>query len=458
MKTYLILIFALFSLSGLHGQDIYLDEEITLDKGPWYIPAAEITGLNILVNRFDLYVLGADWADVSPSSWKENIKTGFRSDGDQFSTNFFAHPYHGAAYFNSARSMGYSYWESIPFTVGGSLMWEFLGETEPASEIDINTTVFGGIYLGEMTNRLSRAILHDHKRKSYHTLRNIGATILNPMGQFNSWINDDVSASFRTPHQETFKLRSEFSMGINFPLKNFDGLDVGTRANINYALLYGDIFKEGSYKPFDSFIFRTWLDIAPRSSIRPVFFNVVSHAPVYRKIINDNSVFSISQHYDFIENQIFKLGGMSLTGDYNFKKDMETWGFVGAAKAGIMLFGSSSSDVLDAINVDIEEEFKKDYVYGRGYVFKLEYMIYTENYGRLTSIYNHWYINTENFVQGVERTALLQVNYYYPVTKAVSIGLEFYNYNRDAGYQEVVGFESINETYRELKFLTAVVF
>ena len=52
-----------------------------------------------------------------------------RWDDNMFSTNMFAHPYHGNLYFNAARSSGYSYWQSIPYAFGGSFMWEYFGET-----------------------------------------------------------------------------------------------------------------------------------------------------------------------------------------------------------------------------------------------------------------------------------------------------------------------------------------
>ena len=70
------------------------------------------------MNCFDRFVLCEDFAKVNLSSIKENFKTGFVWDNDQFSTNLFAHPYHGGLYFNAARSNGLSFWESAPYALG----------------------------------------------------------------------------------------------------------------------------------------------------------------------------------------------------------------------------------------------------------------------------------------------------------------------------------------------------
>ena len=82
---------------------------------------------------FDRYVMNEDFAKISIGSIRRNIKHGFVWDNDQFSTNLFAHPYHGNLYFNAARSNGLTFWESAPYAFAGSLMWEIAAEVEPPS-------------------------------------------------------------------------------------------------------------------------------------------------------------------------------------------------------------------------------------------------------------------------------------------------------------------------------------
>ena len=64
----------------------------------------------------------------------------FCMDNDQFSTNLFAHPYHGNLYFNAARSNGLTFWESAPYAFAGSLMWEIAAEVEPPAINDLMAT------------------------------------------------------------------------------------------------------------------------------------------------------------------------------------------------------------------------------------------------------------------------------------------------------------------------------
>ena len=88
-------------------------------KHPWKA-AIEAFGINVFVQSFDRFILNEDFAKISFNSIKHNIKNGFVWDNDQFSTNLFAHPYHGGLYFNAARSNGMNFWESIPYSFCGS--------------------------------------------------------------------------------------------------------------------------------------------------------------------------------------------------------------------------------------------------------------------------------------------------------------------------------------------------
>jgi hypothetical protein len=100
------------------------------------------------------------------SSVKKNLKHKFLWDNDNFDTNLFAHPYCGRLYFNEAQSNGLNFWQSIPFAVGGSYLWEMVCEKQPPSlnDIDIIATPIGGIALGEMTHRISLRIIDGSER------------------------------------------------------------------------------------------------------------------------------------------------------------------------------------------------------------------------------------------------------------------------------------------------------
>ena len=102
--------------------------------------------------------MNEDFAKISLHSIKHNIQNGFVWDNDQFSTNLFAHPYHGGLYFNAARSNGMNFWQSIPYSFCGSLMWETTCEIEPPAINDLMATTMGGVCIGEVTHRISNLV------------------------------------------------------------------------------------------------------------------------------------------------------------------------------------------------------------------------------------------------------------------------------------------------------------
>jgi len=109
---------------------LYNDSTVRLKK--YTLKAAiETFGLNVGVWGFDRFVMNEEFAHITSATISKNLRTGFVWDNDKFSTNLFAHPYHGSLYYNTARSNGLSFWESVPYSFAGSLMWEFTAEREP---------------------------------------------------------------------------------------------------------------------------------------------------------------------------------------------------------------------------------------------------------------------------------------------------------------------------------------
>ena len=107
---------------------------------------AEITVVNAGVWAYNRYLRPGvgEGFKIGWGAWNENFENGFDWDPNNFSTNQFAHPYHGNLYFNAGRSNGYDYWSSMGFAFVGSFQWEFLGEARHPSINDwVNTSVGG---------------------------------------------------------------------------------------------------------------------------------------------------------------------------------------------------------------------------------------------------------------------------------------------------------------------------
>ena len=99
--------------------DLLNDDPAYNPKYAWWKPAVRVVTTNAFNWAISKYIFNYDWANISVETWKYNLKHGWVWDDDHFGTNFIGHPHSGNIYFNIARSNGYSFWESLPYAVGG---------------------------------------------------------------------------------------------------------------------------------------------------------------------------------------------------------------------------------------------------------------------------------------------------------------------------------------------------
>lgn len=246
---------------------------VLVKKQPWRA-GFEVALTNIGVWSFDRFVLQEDFAKITMHSVRNNFKHAFVWDNDQFSTNLFAHPYHGGLYFNAARSNGLSFWESFPYAVGGSLMWEMFAERDPPSINDLMATSMGGMAIGEITNRLSLLVLDDSKSGFSRVGREFLSFLISPMKGLNRLISGKMWK--RSYHSSTYHDK------VHFPVKF--SLGVGSRylADENHLFLgehspfvqlsldYGNLFNDAN-DPYDYFTFNG-------------VFNMIGNQPVIGEI------------------------------------------------------------------------------------------------------------------------------------------------------------------------------
>ena len=238
---------------------VFTDSTMALpEQKRYWQAAAEATGINVGVQLFDRYALNSDFAQTTLNSLKRNFTDGMVWDNDFFITNLFAHPYHGNLYFNAARSNGLSFWESAPYALGGSLMWEFLGETEPPAINDVIATTCGGIAIGEMTHRLSRTVLDDRDRGGSRFLREAAATIINPIQGLHRIFSGDAWRVRRDHYRyhdfSKIPVDMSFSVGWRYLADN-GALFRGIHAPyVNITLMYGTpVDGERHTTPYDFF-------------------------------------------------------------------------------------------------------------------------------------------------------------------------------------------------------------
>ncbi len=360
-------------------------------KHPWWA-LGQVTGVNAFVHLFDRFVTNQDFAQTTLNTWGQNFKNGFVWDNDQFSTNLFMHPYHGNLYFNSARAQGLNFWESAPYAMIGSLEWEFLGEIEPPALNDLIATTFGGICIGEITNRISKIFLNDSKRGWPRFWRELGATIFNPMGQLKRFATGDAwtvrSKNYRYHDYNRNPIDVSLSLGDRYLADNGSMFKGEHNPYVNLYMQYGDPVNEGEHNaPYDFFEMEF---TGGFSSNQPVLNQIhllgrLWSTPMIERR-NIKAEFGIYQHFDYFDSKPVKDGS-----DLTPYRISEAAAFgpgtiiqmpqVGALShleqrifANLILLGGTKSDYYNIID--------RDYNMGSGFSIKTKTHMELRHFGR----------------------------------------------------------------------------
>lgn len=371
--------------------------------------AAQTAGINMLVWGFDRFVTNEDFAHITLNAWKSNFKHAFVWDNDPFHTNTFFHPYHGSLYFNAARSNGLSFWESVPYAFGGSLMWEFLGECEPPAINDLFATSMGGIALGEITRRVSHLILNDRKRGFGRFMREFTSLILNPSQEFLRLTSGDawrVRDEYYKYHDYD-RLPIDFSLSTGIRYLADDGALFRGEANpyLNFFLEYGDAFNMEENKPFDFFYAEATFGL---SANQPLINTVHLLGRLWGRSIethNDGQFqFGVFQHFNYYDSRPVK-NGTSLT-PYLISEaaslgpgmliSLPSTGLLTRLEQRIFLSGI----FLGGYKTDYYNVIDRDYNMGSGYSIKTKTHMELRNFGRFILHANYFRLFTWKGYEG----------------------------------------------------------
>ncbi len=357
---------------------------------PW-LAAAEVIGINAFVLCFDRFVLDAEYAKVNLHTIHHNFKTGFVWDNDKFSTNLFAHPYHGGLYFNAARSNGLNFWQSTPYAFGGSLMWETVCETEPSAINDLMATTIGGIAIGEVTYRVSDLIYDDSKRGMARFWREFLGTVVCPIRGLNRIIRGEAWRVRRDGglyhDYDRLPVGLTLSAGMRYLADNNALFRGETNPYINVSLVYGDPYDETTNRPYDYFTADVTFGM---SSNQPLISRVhllgqLWSAPVY-SANGMQAEFGLFQHFNYYDSQPvkdgtslvpFRISEAASVGPGLIYRFPAVGNLVRLEQriflSGILL-GGSLSDYYAVID--------RDYNMGSGYSAKVHTMMEFRRYGR----------------------------------------------------------------------------
>jgi hypothetical protein len=356
-----------------------------------FTAVATIFGTNIGVWGFDRFVSNSDYSRISLQTISDNIKTGFVWDEDMFATNLFAHPYHGGLYFNAARTNGMGFWQSVPFAAGGSLMWEFGMENEPAAINDFLATSIGGACLGEITFRISDLFIDERSVGFERFGREFLSTVVSPINGINrilsgraSRISSNRNNSIARPPATFYATVGHRIMADNLKKKQ----DVVNTMSYDLGLYYGDPFDIQNDRPYDAFMLKVsgnFFDNQPLIH-RLNALGMLYSQDISKKGSKNHYIFGFFQHFNFYQSNAeidheaiypYKISEAASAGPgLLFKRDIsQKVKLLGMMHLSAILLGGSQTDHF--------RTEKRDYNMGSGFSSKMSWELEFNKKARL---------------------------------------------------------------------------
>jgi hypothetical protein len=262
----------------------------------------------------------AEWAKIGPSVWARNIENPWVWDNNKFLNNQFSHPYHGSLYFNAGRTNGYSFWQSVPWAFGGSLMWEWFFEGWAPAPNDWFNTSLGGITLGEMLYRTSSLALDNHATGGERMWREIGATALNPVRGFNRLMRGQMNDVVANPADwRPSRIFASFDVGYRSATGGDSRGNAGTSqvGFVQAEMFYGDQVDDLAKTPFSAF--HVGLEVATANQgERGRFAKLTARgnlgAHQLSRSAKSSQQLALFMTYEFLSSESIEFGGQGFLG------------------------------------------------------------------------------------------------------------------------------------------------
>ena len=397
--------------------DLRNDDPGYYTPAPIWLTAARVTLTNATTWAVDRFVFNYDFVRVTPETWKHNLTSTPEWDIDRFGMNFFMHPFSGGMYFNAARANGYTFFESFPFAVLGSLEWEYFGENTLPSYNDVIATPINGSFLGEIFYRLGSNILDDQTSGWDRFAREAAVAIMTPTRFLSRLLHGDLTRT--TPGDVYQKEPLNLTLGAGYHHVN-PGIVIepGTNSLIfNMQLDYGNPFERRSRKPFDFFMLRVEADFGTG---RKILSNVTGYGLLYgfnSRVENTQALFGIFQHMNFFDNNTFELGSIAFGPGIISKHPTGAKSYLYInGHASIMPFAGLSG----RFGPDTTQT--RDYNYGGGAQLAME-MTYDFGPVALTFVGRYWWFHTYVGTMGNSHIGLIQPRVTVRIINNLSIGL-----------------------------------
>lgn len=329
----------------------------------------ETAGVNLGLLAFNKFVQKEYFANVTWKTIGRNINPkSWYWDSDVFRTNLLFHPYHGALYHQAARSNGMSFYEAMPYSIGGSLMWEIAGELEHPSLNDFISTSVGGWAIGEVTHRVATAIHNKKSKGAERVMREIVGAAVSPMGGFNRLITGESFDPYVQNKEKDVKMTGSVAiMGHSYGWTN-DKQEKGGVLKIDVN--YGEAINKENCKPYDFFHAHVGIDpMATQAKVAQL--NIVGQLKNWYVTEHEKTNLGVGlyQHFDYYAADannlpLYKIseaasGGVGLIWNKKHKK----YFLQKELYLNAVMLGGALSDYH-------ENKVKRDYSVGSGYSIK----------------------------------------------------------------------------------------
>jgi hypothetical protein len=276
------------------------------------IPALEILGFDLAVNRLNHAFSDSRDYDVTVSSIHRNLGSSWGTDNDPYMVNQFAHPYQGSMYHGFARSAGLGYWESAGYAFAGSMAWEIAGENTLPSRNDQVASGIAGSFLGEALFRMSSLVLERGRWPA--AWNELAAAAISPSTGLNRLAFGERFRAVFSSHDAA--VRTALELGPSATTRNLQGDSTQSKRNafqLAFGMEYGLPGKAGyEYsRPFDYFAFEA------TASTANVFDTLSTRGLLVGKPYGNgkdvHGVWGVYGSYDYISPQTWRVSSTALS-------------------------------------------------------------------------------------------------------------------------------------------------
>lgn len=441
---------------------------------------ATIFCTNMGVWGFDRFAMNSDYSRISLKTISNNCKTGFVWDEDMFTTNLFAHPYHGGLYYTAARANGMNFWKSLPYVAGGSLMWEFCMENEPAAINDFLATSIGGACLGEMTFRISDLFIDERTVGFERFGREFLTTLLSPINGFNRIISGRSSRISTNRNSVVSRPPAIFyaTLGHRIMADNLkDKQDVINTMSYDMGLYYGDPFDDDNEHPYDAFMLKMSGNFFGN---QPLIHRFNALGMLYSQDISkahskNHFIFGFFQHFNFYQSNAeidfeqiypYKISEAASAGPgLLFKRDF-------SKKLRLMSMMHLSAILLGGSQTDHFRTEKRDYNMGSGFSSKMSWELEFNRKARLYSTVEDYRIyswigskipNSSEFVSnsqgdiGNVSLTVARIGFQYTIKNHFLITTET-SYNHRRSFYKYYDIQVVQHNVEENKISVGYIF